>query len=67
MSGVKRGPLYTLWAYHKYEEERILVREPLPGSGSGCWRQKTGGRQDSAADFDNGNAHRDRLLVDRSG
>lgn len=24
--GIKRGPLYTLWAYHKYKDERILVK-----------------------------------------
>lgn len=28
--GVKRGPLYTEWAYHKYEAEKVDVRQEYP-------------------------------------
>ena len=28
--GIKRGPLYTLWAYHKYEEEVLSVLSRYP-------------------------------------
>jgi hypothetical protein len=28
--GVKRGPLYTLWAFHKYEDEYVNVRNRYP-------------------------------------
>lgn len=28
--GIKKGPLYTLWAYHKYREEKALARSRYP-------------------------------------
>src|SRR5436853_605399 len=28
--GIKRGPLYNLWAYHKYEDEKINVEQRYP-------------------------------------
>lgn len=28
--GIKHGPLYTLWAFHKYEDEYISVRNRYP-------------------------------------
>lgn len=45
--GMKRGPLYTLWAYHKYEEERILVLNRYPDLDL-----DDGQRADSISDLD---------------
>lgn len=28
--GVKRGAMYTLWAYHKYREEKVLAKNRYP-------------------------------------